>query len=96
MFGFGIIPTMDKLKQIIEQNDTPSGRIFDLAIQGLIVLSLITFSIETLPDLSDNATAWLRLITLSRGLWFFLWATNSMGVHHGWLRTSARCGVSTS
>lgn len=61
---------MDKLKQIIEQNDTPSGRVFDLAIQGLIVVSLITFSIETLPDLSKQATQWLRGIEVVTVLLF--------------------------
>ena len=43
-----------KLKQTIENNDTKSGRRFDLFIQFLIILSLITFSIETLPDLSKS------------------------------------------
>lgn len=41
------------LKHIIEDSDTPSGRAFDLAIQFLIILSLVSFSIETLPDLSE-------------------------------------------
>jgi len=39
------------LKRIVEQSDTTLGRAFDLSIQALIVLSLIAFSIETLPDL---------------------------------------------
>lgn len=46
---------LDRLKQIVEHDDTPAGRAFDLAIQSLIVLSLITFSVETLPNLSSNA-----------------------------------------
>lgn len=50
------------LKQIINDSDTRAGRIFDLAIQFLIVLSLITFSIETLPNLSGTARAVLRVI----------------------------------
>lgn len=40
------------LKQIIEQDDTRAGKIFDRFIQGLIVLSLVSFLIETLPDLN--------------------------------------------
>ena len=55
---------METLKRIIENNDTKRGRIFDLAIQSLIVLSLVTFSIETLPDLSDSARRWLRYIEI--------------------------------
>lgn len=44
--------TMTTLKRIVEQDDTIWGRVFDLGIQCLIVLSLVTFSIETLPHLS--------------------------------------------
>lgn len=49
------------LKNIVEQNDTPLGRALDICIQLLIVLSLIAFSIETLPDLSP-ATRWYLYI----------------------------------
>jgi voltage-gated potassium channel len=52
----------DRLKRIVEYNDTPAGRAFDLAIQALIVLSLVTFSVETLPDLSPTAQWWLYTI----------------------------------
>ena len=53
---------MSKLKEMIEQSDTRLGRAFDLFIQALIILSLITFSIETLPNLSPTSQAWLRCI----------------------------------
>ncbi len=55
---------MDKLKRIIEDHNTVSGRLFDLVIQALIVLSLITFSIETLPHLASATRRWLRLIEI--------------------------------
>jgi voltage-gated potassium channel len=48
------------LKRIIERADTPLGRGIDIFIQALIVLSLITFAIGTLPDLPANARRWLR------------------------------------
>ncbi|NQT61722.1 MAG: ion transporter [Candidatus Marinimicrobia bacterium] len=48
-----------KLKQIIESNDTRTGKTVDLFIQVMIVLSLISFSIETLPDLSEKMVKWL-------------------------------------
>jgi voltage-gated potassium channel len=51
---------MATLKQVVEESDTPLGRAFDLSIQTLIVLSLISFSIETLPTLSESAQWWLR------------------------------------
>lgn len=42
---------MKRLKRIVETSDTRAGRAFDLAVQFLIVVSLVSFSIETLPDL---------------------------------------------
>ena len=45
---------MKKLKQIIEETDNRSGKIFDFFIQILIIFSLICFSIETLPDLKNS------------------------------------------
>jgi voltage-gated potassium channel len=48
---------MNKLREIILNSDTPSGRAFDLVIQALIVISLISFSIETLPDLEERTYA---------------------------------------
>ncbi|MDP1558211.1 MAG: ion transporter [Nitrosomonas sp.] len=50
------------LKTIIEGNDTAAGRGFDLAIQLLIVISIITFSIETLPNLSSETIGLLSNI----------------------------------
>ncbi len=52
------------IKQIIENNDTPQGRIFDLFIQLLIIVSLISFSIETLPHLSAKSIQILNYIEL--------------------------------
>jgi voltage-gated potassium channel len=53
---------LDRLKRVIEQSDTRAGRAFDLAIQALIVVSLVTFSIETLPNLSSVTEQWLDAI----------------------------------
>jgi voltage-gated potassium channel len=52
------------LKQIIERNDTPQGRIFDLVIQTLIVISLISFSLETLPEITASTQHILRYIEI--------------------------------
>lgn len=51
-----------KLKTIIDGSDTKAGRIFDLTIQLLIVVSVITFSIETIPNLSEITTQILSII----------------------------------
>lgn len=53
---------MPNLKQIVEDPTTGSGRAFALSIQGLIVLSLVTFSFETLPNLSDDTRRMLRIL----------------------------------
>ncbi len=42
------------LKKIVEDNSTFRGRIFDLVIQSLIIISLLSFTIETSPDLEEN------------------------------------------
>ena len=50
-----------KLKQLVEQ-PRGAGRAVDWAIQSLIVVSLIVFSISTLPDLTATAHAVLYSI----------------------------------
>lgn len=52
------------LKDIIERTDHRAGRLFDLFIQALIVLSLVSFSIETLPGLSARSREVLRTIEI--------------------------------
>lgn len=49
------------IKAIIEDSDTKAGRAFDLIFQTLILFSLISFSIETLPNLSDGFIQILRI-----------------------------------
>ncbi len=52
---------MIPLKQIIEKTDTRAGRTFDFAIQILILFSLLTFSLETMPALSKTERYWLHI-----------------------------------
>lgn len=56
---------MQRIKQIIEESDTKFGKAFDLFIQAMILLSLISFSIETLPDLNEETKAILRKIEVT-------------------------------
>jgi len=51
---------MEKLRRFIEDSDTKAGRTFDILIQILIVASLISFSISTIPDLSESSIRFLR------------------------------------
>jgi voltage-gated potassium channel len=50
------------LRKIVLENDTPTGRVFDYFIQLLILVSLVTFSIETLPEITENTRLWLKYI----------------------------------
>lgn len=49
-----------KIWSIIEDNTTLEGRIFDYFIQVLILLSLIAFSLETLPNNSERTINFLN------------------------------------
>lgn len=42
------------IKQIVERPDTRTGRAFDVFIQALIIASLVSFSIETMPNIDDR------------------------------------------
>ncbi len=55
------------IRAIIDNNNTKTGRFFDLFIQFLIVLSIVSFTVETLPNLSDryrNILSYIELITV--------------------------------
>ena len=52
----------DAIRRIIDDTDHLSGRIFAFTIQTLIVVSLVTFSYDTLPDLSSNIKEILYVI----------------------------------
>lgn len=49
------------LKSLVEAHDTPEGKIFDSVIQVLIIISLFTFSLETLPNLSERSQTLLNI-----------------------------------
>ena len=54
----------EKLRIIIEDNTSPKGKIFDYFIQILILLSLVAFTIETLPNNSINTINLLNAFEL--------------------------------
>ena len=56
---------MTSLKQIVEETDTRMGKVFDLTIQILIVVSAVSFAIETLPGLSSTT---IRLLAISEAV----------------------------
>lgn len=53
------------IKRIVEDTDTKAGRIFDLFIQTLIIISLLSFAVETLPNLSSWIRSLLRWLETS-------------------------------
>ena len=42
------------LKNLLENTDLISGKVFAYFIQFLIIVSIVTFSIDTLPNLSQK------------------------------------------
>jgi len=56
------------LKQVVEESDTRAGRVFDFTVQILVLFSLLSFSIETLPDLPPSVRrglAWVETTTVT-------------------------------
>ncbi len=53
-----------QIKSIVEINDNRRSRLFSFFIQILILISIITFSIETIPDLEPQTRAVLQSIEL--------------------------------
>lgn len=64
--------TMPNIKKIINDDSQGLGRYFALFIQALIVLSLVTFSLETLPSLTAGQRAVLRAVEVVTVLIFTL------------------------
>ena len=52
---------MKYIKKIFD-SDTRAGKIFVLTIQALILISLISFSIETIPNLNRETQFWLYIV----------------------------------
>lgn len=52
------------LKNIVELNDNRLSRIFAYFIQILILVSIVAFSIETVPDLEPSSRSILRIIEI--------------------------------
>ena len=51
-----------RLRDIIEGTDSLSGKCFDIAVIFVIVVSMVSFVIETLPNLSDSTKHLLRIL----------------------------------
>ena len=54
-----------QLKKMVEDTDTWRGRAFEHVVKGLIVFSVVTYSIETLPNLSERARYFLYVLEVA-------------------------------
>ncbi len=52
----------EKIRQIIDSDDTKLGRFVSIFIQVLILISVITFSVETIPTLKPETRSILRSV----------------------------------
>ena len=56
--GFSILDKLflmvSLIRKVVIDSESRAGRLFDIFIQLLIILSLISFSIETIPNLSKE------------------------------------------
>lgn len=54
-----------RIRPVIESRETPAGRIFDWAIQLMILVSVVSYTIETIPGHSEEFYTVLRSIEVS-------------------------------
>ena len=59
-----------KLRKIVEDNSTIEEKVFDYVIQLLILLSLVSFSVETLPGNPEALKVALRIIEVVSVVFF--------------------------
>lgn len=52
------------IKRLIDSTNNRSGRLFSIIIQILILISVVTFSMETIPDLEPETRLMLRYVEL--------------------------------
>lgn len=50
-----------RIADVVQRSDTAAGRAFDWTVLGLIVVSIVILSVDTLPDLPANVRQTLHL-----------------------------------
>ncbi len=61
-----------RLKKMVEDTKTWQGRTFDHVVKGLIIFSIVSYSIETLPDLSSRTQRFFHALEVAVVLLFTL------------------------
>ena len=74
------------VRRMVEETDQLPGKIFTFTVQILIIVSLVTFSLETLPDLSPKTKQVLNLVEVITVIIFTLEYFLRMIVAEGKLR----------
>jgi voltage-gated potassium channel len=59
-----VLNLRNKISGVIDSTESVPGKVFAYSIQSLIILSLITFSISTLPDLESSTKNTLRYLEI--------------------------------
>ena len=57
-------PTIERLRSIVESRESWQGRAFDNLVLVLIMVSLVTFTVKTLPGLTNQVRTTLYLIEM--------------------------------
>lgn len=64
------MPRRDALREIVDNNTTKKGMIFDYCIQALIFISLTAYAIETLPNHTPETKAILTIVEVASSIVF--------------------------
>ena len=68
--------TKEKLRRIIDDNDSRPGRIFDVTIQILIFFSILVYCLGTLPNLSPQ---WLKALNIINNICYVVFTIEYFG-----------------
>lgn len=53
---------IERIRHVVERRDTWQGRVFDDFVLGLILLSLVTFTLRTIPGLTGQTQSFLHWV----------------------------------
>lgn len=63
------LTTKERIRKVIEENDTRPGRLFDITIQILIFLSILVYCLGTLPNLSPS---WINTLDIINNICYIV------------------------
>lgn len=68
--------TKERIRRVIEDNDSKPGRLFDISIQILIFLSIVVYCLGTLPNLSPS---WIRTLDILNNICYVVFTIEYFG-----------------